>query len=221
MTGQELLDRMELLNQELQLQTGEADVTRGLLALNVAQDYFESQAARRPKLFGSNVGTVATSNGVETTAFPDGLIRVDRLQLIENSLPVYDLLPVKNTGGHRWSSRWPLYLFTSSVQGKPTHYWTNGRSFYWNPIPSGTHTIRYYGFVAASELTTGTTFQYADIAALPIAAFAVKVLKIGIDDDASSLDALAANTFGPTLDTLERGNRDGAAALEYTRNHTE
>ncbi len=43
---------MELVNQELQLQAGEENVTKGLLALNVAQDYFESLAAQRPQILG-------------------------------------------------------------------------------------------------------------------------------------------------------------------------
>jgi hypothetical protein len=57
MTGQTLLDTMELLNQELQLQSGEADVVRGLLALNIAQDHFEASAAKRPNIFGSSDST--------------------------------------------------------------------------------------------------------------------------------------------------------------------
>ena len=58
MTGQDLLDRMELVNQELQLQSGEADVTRGLLALNVAQDYLESILALHPGMMSDTTGTV-------------------------------------------------------------------------------------------------------------------------------------------------------------------
>src|SRR4051812_32985844 len=102
MTGQGLLDRMELLNAELQLQAGEADVTKGLLSLNVAQDYFESVAAQRGKLFGSAVGTVVTAANTESTAYPTGLLRLDRLQYIDpvTSRPAGDLTPIRRTGGH-------------------------------------------------------------------------------------------------------------------------
>ncbi len=76
MTGQDLLDRMELLNQELQLQSGEVDVTRGLLALNVAQDYFEVLAAGRKNIAGGGtpVSTVSTAAGVESTNYPSGVL---------------------------------------------------------------------------------------------------------------------------------------------------
>src|SRR3990167_9038126 len=98
-TGQSLLDRMELLNQELQLQSGESDVTRGLTALNVAQDCFEARAAARPNIYGSTtpVGTVTTTVNTENTAFPTGLLRLDRLQYIDpgTSRPAWDLNPIR------------------------------------------------------------------------------------------------------------------------------
>src|SRR3990170_3160975 len=82
-TGQSLLDRMELLDQELQLQSGENDVTRGLLALNVAQDYLETLLAVIPQVSGDNTTTVVTAASTETTAFPTGYLRIDRMQWID------------------------------------------------------------------------------------------------------------------------------------------
>jgi len=83
-TGQNLLDRMELVNQELQLQAGEADVVRGLVALNVAQDYLESLLASRGKSFiGTTPGNVVTAANTETTAFPAGVLRIDRMQVLD------------------------------------------------------------------------------------------------------------------------------------------
>jgi hypothetical protein len=90
-TGQDLLDRMELLDPELQLQSGETDVNRGLLALNVAQDHFESVVAIHPDLMGGAYGTVATAASTEITAFPTGLLRLDDLWMIDSGLPSYQM----------------------------------------------------------------------------------------------------------------------------------
>lgn len=220
MTGQDILDRMELLNAELQLQSGEQNVTKGLLALNVAQDFFESVAATRAKIFGSSVGTVTTAASTETTAFPTGLLRVDRLQLLDsNNLPVWDLVPSRRAGGHRPSAYWPLNMFITSISGKPTRYWTNGTSIYWDPLPNDAHTVRWYGFQAASNITAGGTFAYPDIVALPLASFAVRLYKLGLDDKTEDLSTLAVETFSKTLDTLSSAQRDGASGLEYTQVH--
>ena len=79
-TGQTLLDLMEVLDRGLQLQSGQTGVTMGLRAANAAQDYLESLLALQPNNYGSTVGTVTTTADTETTAFPTGLLRLDRLQ---------------------------------------------------------------------------------------------------------------------------------------------
>jgi hypothetical protein len=221
MTGQTLLDYMELLNQELQLQPGEANVTRGLLALNVAQDYFEAQAALRAQVFGSAVGTVTTAANTETTAYPAGLLRIDRLQLLDSgtSRPKAELVPIQRAGGQAAATYWPLNLISNST-GEPSRYWTNGTNIYWSPLPSGTSTVRYYGFASAATITASGTFAYPDMVAFPMAAFAASVLKVGVDDDPSSLGSLSTATFDPVLDALTQFNRDGAQAIEYTQVHS-
>lgn len=219
-TGQSLLDRMELLNAELQLQSGEADVTRGLLALNVAQDYFESVAATRKDILGGSVGTVATVNATETTAFPSGVLRIDRLHLLNsNSRPKRELDNLKRKGGHASVSFWPLNL-TDSSGGEPQAYWTNGTSIYWSPRPDGAYTVRYYGFSAASDITASGTFAYPDIVMLPLASFAVRIMKAGLDDPTTDFAQLANATFDSTIEALSRFNRDGSAGFEYTECHT-
>lgn len=218
MTGQGLLDRMELLNQELQLQAGEADVTRGLLALNVAQDYFESLAAQRAKILGSATGTVATTANTETTAFPTGVLRIDRLQTLNaSSRPAVELRRLSRAGGHAVSAPWPQSAFTGT--GTPSAYWTNGTSIYWSPLPSGTTTVRWYGFQAAADITAAGTFAYPDVVALPLASYATQLIKSGLDDDVTVLAGLANSTFTAALDAMEHFNRDGASGLEYTERH--
>lgn len=222
MTGQELLNRMELVNQELQLQSGETDVTRGLLALNVAQDYFEQLAAARKGCLGGQTANVTTTGSTETTAFPTGFLRIDRLQLLDASTlrPKFELRPIKRTGGHATSGVWP-YNFISGGSGSPFGYWTNGTSIYWQPLPSGTETIRVYGFKRASDVTASGTFSYDDGVSFPLAAFATRLMKIGVDDPAQDVSGLAQETFKSILDTLENFNRDGSADLEYSQVHTE
>ena len=223
MTGQSLLDRMELLNAELQLQPGEADVTRGLLALNVAQDYYESVASQRGKLYGGQTGTVTTSANTETTAFPTGVYRIDGLQYIDptTNRPGWDLVPIQRTGGHASRYGWFYQVMSNSGTGYPYGYYTNGTSIYWSPLPSGTHTIRWYGFQAQSDITASETFAYQDIVALPLASFAVRILKAGIDDNASDLAQLAVETFTQTLDSLSNPDRSRAVGFQYSRIHTE
>lgn len=222
MTGQSLLDRMELLNQELQLQAGEADVARGLLALNVAQDYFESVAAQRAKVFGSGIGNTTATANTESTTFPAAVLRIDRIQFIDpaTSKPAWDLQPLRRTGGHAVKSFWPMNLVASSMTGKPTGYWTNGSNIYWSPTPSATYTVRWYGFQAADDITAGGTFVYPDIVALPLASMAVRLVKGGLDDEVKEISSLALETFTQVLDTLGNFNRDGAPGMEYTEVHS-
>lgn len=221
MTGQTLLDTMELLNQELQLQPAEADVTRGLLALNIAQDYFESLVAVRKNVLGSSnpVGTVSTTASTESTTFPTGLLRIDRLQVITNNRPSSELRRLHRVGGQAFTGIWPWNLVSTPGTGVPSAYWTNGTNIYWAPVPDAIYTIRYYGFVAAADITASGTFLYPDIVRFPVASFAARLLKGGLDDPATDVAALANEAFKAALDTLSNFNRDGSPTYEYTTLH--
>ena len=222
-TGQSLLDRMELLNQELQLQSAEADVTRGLLALNVAQDTYEAQAALRANIYGSTtpVGTVTTAASTETTAFPSGVLRLDRLQFIDpsTSRPAWDLQPIRRVGAHAWNRYWPINIVSTTSTGRPRGYWTNRVNIYWDPLPDATHTVRYYGFTPAADITAGGTFAYEDVCLLPFASYAVALMRMGVDDDPAAHMRLASSVFDPVLDLLSGFQKDGAVGLEYDYSH--
>lgn len=222
MTGQTLLDTMELLDQELQLQSGEVDVTRGLLALNVAQDHFESVLSMNRDVVGDGTGDVTTTSGQETTAFPAGLLRLDRLQMLDsNGKPLYDLEPMDSTGGHIYYRSWPYNLISPLASpGRPDAYWTNGRNIYWAREPDDTYTVRWYGLQAADDITAAGTFAYPDIVRLPLATFAVRMMKMGVGDQVADIDTLAQATFGPVIESLAGFKRDGASGLAYTRQHT-
>jgi hypothetical protein len=221
MTGQDLLNTMELLNAELQLQSGEEDVTRGLTALNRAQDYFETIAASVPGFKGDTTGEVLSVDSTETTAFPTGVLRIDAIwRLGTNSLPEQRLDPIHETGGHLPTLSWPVSLgYASASPGKPTGYYTNARSIYWSPLPNDAYTFRWYGFQAASDITAGGTFAYDDVVALPLASFACRLMKIGLDDDQDDIGTLAENTFRPVIKALSHTNRDGGKPLQYRYSH--
>lgn len=221
MIGQSLLDTMELLNQELQLQTSENDQVRGLLALNVAQDYFESRASQEGSIKGDQTGNVLTAANTETSAFPSGFLRVDRIQLLDSVTlqPVADIDNISRVGGHANKARWPYSALGITTPGAPEGYYTNGRNIYWSPLPDNIYTLRVYGFKAADDITALGTFAYEDEVRLPLAAFATMILKIGVDDSPSNVSQLADAAFKDVIASLSGTNRDGAAPLEYTRFH--
>lgn len=219
MTGQTLLDTMELLDPELQLQVGEVDVTKGLLALNIAQDHLESLLAEIPNVLGSTVGTVNTVSNTETVAFPSTLLRLDGLQFLDpsTSKPLYNLQPLYNTGGHAAPTYWPVD--SSVTTGRPRAYWTNGTNIYFTPYPDAVYTLRWYGFAPAADITASGTFAYKDIARLPIATFATKVISLGLDDPQEDLMELAKETFNPVLKVYERFRREAGRGYQYKYVH--
>lgn len=225
MTGQTLLNYMEILFPELQLQTGESDVTKGLLALNIAQDGFEALVAQEPEIHCGTTagvpGTVTTTQDQEYTTYPAGLLRLDRLQYISpvSSLPMWNVERIETPGDH--SISWPFALSTSSplTSGVPVRYWENGTRIYWSPTPNTTHTIRYYGFVAAADITAAGTFTYPDVVALPVASLAVRIIKVGLDDEAGDVSGIAKAFLEPAIKTLANHNRDNARMLRYRYIH--
>jgi len=223
-TGQSMLDTMEALDRGLQLQSGETGVTLALRALNAAQDHFESLMALEPNSLASSVATVTTTASTETTAFPTGLVRLDRLQFIDpnTSLPAWDLVRVGPVGDHySQETVYPSFASNSTTSGRPKRYYTNGTLIYWDPLPDATHTVRYYGLKLADDITASGTFAYPDSAALAVAQFAVKMLRTGKDDDVSSITEVGMQVFGPVIRGMARFNRDRPPGYDYRYFHTE
>ena len=171
---------------------------------------------------GDTTGTVATVNNTETTVFPAGVLRIDRLQFLDptTSRPQWDLERIGPSGGHAMSRRWPFYLFTTQAPGRPYAYWTNGRNIYWAPLPNGAYNVRWYGLQSATDITAGGTFAYPDIVMLPLASFAVKLMGLGVGDDVGDHASLAQETFSPVISALERYVRDRVAPFDYRYTHT-
>src|SRR5262245_8838166 len=111
MTIQTILNQMMLLNNELQLETSGSDVTTGLTAVNASLSYFESLVSQYPRILGDQTADITTTANTETTSFPTGFLRIDRIQMIDTTqspnLPIYDVIDIKKVGGHRWSAYWP------------------------------------------------------------------------------------------------------------------
>lgn len=219
-TGQSLLNWMEILFPELQLQSGESDVTKGLLALNAAQDMLETHMAQYKDVMGSSTTTAAISSGVEYTTYPTGLLRVDAVDMLDGASQVeYRLSPDHETGGHAFSKPWPWNVYLPSTTGRPMSFWTNGTRLYWAPLPSQNDTVRIYGLIAASDITASGTFTYPDICILPLSTLACKLIRTGLDDPIDNYMQLAQETFNPVLDVLSGFNRTGPSAYTYTRPH--
>lgn len=220
-TGQTILNLMEALDPELQLQSGESDVTKGLAVLNAAQDAFESLASQHPQVFGSAVSTLTTTQNQEYTTYPSGLLRLDGLDMLDSdSLPEYQIRSKKQRGGHRYGRPYWWDYISTTAMGKPAVYWTNGTRIYWDPIPdASTYVIRYYGFAAAADITASGTFTYPDMVVLPLASFAVRILRTGLDDPIADISALGKDIIGPVVTSLAGFNRDGGHGYVYMFNH--
>lgn len=219
-TGQTLLDWMEILFPEMQLQSGESDVTKGLLALNAAQDMLETHMSQYADIFGSSTTTVQTTNNQEYTTYPSGGLRVDAIDMLDSNSEVeYRLTGANETGGHAFGRPWPWNVYIPTTTGKPLRFWMNGTRIYWDPKPNDAYTLRVYGLIGASDITAGGTFAYPDMCIVPVAVLASKLIRIGLDDPIDHYSALAADTFNPVLDSLSGFDRTGPKGYTYSRPH--
>ena len=220
-TGQTILDLMEGLDASLQLQNSESGVTKGLIAANAAQEYLESLLALEPNSYGSTFATVPTTADAASTTFPSGLLRIDRLQYINPSTnrPERDLR-FEGYIGTQYGDEYSGLSLSTSTTGSPARYWTNGSVFLWDPVPDAVHTVRYYGLIAKSDITASGTFGFPDLAMLPVAQYAVELLKIGTDDEVQSWAAIGQKAFAPFLEWAGRFNRDRAPGYDYRYYHS-
>lgn len=217
-TGQTLLDTMELVNEELQLQSGEADVTRGLVALNRSQDWFEGLLSSQRQAIPNTPISISILANVATTAWPTGYLRIDTIQLLDpvTGFPLWNIDPERTPPETPVSTLLP-FIYPSG--GRPTRYWGNGTLIYWDPLPKQNDTARVYGFVAASDLTAGATFAYPDYCLLPVATFAAKLMKLGLGDPTGDLDSLAKVTFETAIKQMTRYVSDHSSQPDYRYRH--
>ncbi len=220
-TGQAILNIMEVLFPELQLQSGEGDVVKGLVCLNAAQDMFETHAAQYKDFMGGAVSSLTTSAGVEYTAFPSSLLRLDGIDFLDQGTlrPAFPLRALYRRGEQATANFWPFSLIATTNTGAPRAYWTNGTRIYWAPFPDGDYTLRTYGFSSAADITAVGTFAYPDAVMLPLAVVACKIARLGLDDGIEAYSAFATETFNPVLDLLSNYRRDGLQSPSYSYTH--
>jgi hypothetical protein len=222
MTIATLLRKMRVLDNELDIDAGGADETRAIDALDMAQDAFEGVIANVPDLLGtkSDVLIASTANG-ESTAWPATLVRLDTLYLLDaSSRQRWEVKVIHKTGGHA-----PIALPFSATavqsSGAPREAYTNRADLYWSPIPDTIYAFRAYGLFSKADITARTeTFAYPDLISLPMAAYAVRLMEMGIDDPSEELKALAEETFNPAIKALGRPTRQGAEGRVYSEVHT-
>lgn len=221
MTGADLLTRMQVIANELEIASGGDDETKCLAALDMAQDYFEDVAASMPRI-GQTKTTVTTAADTETTSLPSGLLRLDSVWYIDatTSRPAWEVLPITDTGGHRPQSPWPFNLVMTPGTGAPRRYAYDSENFYWLPEPDAVYTLRVQGLFSKTALTSrSTTFGWPDSVSVPIAAFAVRLLETSIDDPSDDVSALAEEAFVPVLRRLRKLQRQAPMGRHYTHMH--
>ena len=222
MTLATLLGYMEIFDNELETGSGESDESRSLTALNMATDLFEVVAQTRAKML-QTYAELTTTASQEYTTRPAGLLRLDSLWLIDSATgrPARELDPIDETGGHAVDGISPLTLTSSTITGAPREYQLNSSRFLWRPVPDAVWTLRYYGLIAASDYSARTdTFPYPDAVAVPLSAFAVKMLAIGVGDSTEELHAFAEDTFAPVLKALAKSQHVKPPSRFYSRVHT-
>lgn len=214
---------MEVLNQELQLQTGEDDVARGLTALNIAQDGLDALIAKEA---GTRMKTLPaaftmTANQ-EFTAIPTGYLRTDRLQLMDTTGTTvqWDLRNLRKVGSHNIGRAWlTQLLIPGPATGSVYWYEDTGTQYWWRPTPDVAYKVRWWGYQAATDLAVGTTFEFPDYCAMPLAAMAVEILLTGIGDDPTDVGKLGEKHLKTALEQMRNFNKDGGTPLEYRYSH--
>ena len=228
MTIASILTKMQVLDNELDVSSGGADETRAISALDMAQDAFEAFIANHPGLLGTKTDTTTTTASTEATAWPSTLMRLDNMYLMNTSstpnLPQWEIEIIQDVGGHiPAGGAWPFGLYSTTPMGKgaPRKAFTDRANFYWQPLPDATYTVRLYGLFSKDEITSrSATFAYPDVVAVPMAAYAVRMMEMGIDDPSDELAALAEELYAPVINLLRQPTRQRAQARQYQYFHT-
>lgn len=225
MTVATLLSYMAILDNELEVGSGEDDEDSAITALNLAQDYFEILAANYAEIL-STTFAVTTTALTEATTYPTGVLRLDSLWMVDTAstpnLPAFELDPIYDVGGHRTSGSWvSRVMATGRAPGQPVKYWTNEEQIFWAPLPDAVYTLRGYGLRAKDDFALRSdTFNYRDHVAHPLAVFACKVLSLGVGDSTAELEALATQLFTPLMRKFRRFQRQGPRGRAFTEFHT-
>jgi hypothetical protein len=208
---------MMLADNELDLVASGDDVSRGLVAVNLVQDWFELMAAQESGVCQST-DSVSIGSGFEYTSFPADLLRMDgdpELLDATTLLPIGELTYIDKVGGHR---RAPF----AANSGCPAEYWTEGPGgrFYWSPQPDANYEVRIYGLWAKADYTIASdTFLYPDSVAVLVSQFGPLILRTGLDRDLSGVQSLVKQAAKDVIEALKGFRRVDAPSRVYTEIH--
>lgn len=224
MTIANILTKMSVLDNELDISSGGADETRAISALDMAQDAWESIIANHPDLLGTAANTATVAN-TEATAWPTGLLRIDTMWYMNTdstpNLPAWKIDLIQDVGGHMVGAGWPANLSMGMGKGKPVGCYTNRANLYWRPLPDAVYTVRINGLYAATDISVRTaTFAYPDQASNPLAAYASRLLSMGVADPSEEMKALADEMFAPVINMLRQPTRQRPQSRQYSRVHS-
>ena len=223
MTIASILEQISIVDNELDVSANGADESRCITALDMAQNMFESILANHPDTLGT-IGTVATVAGQQYSNWPTGLLRLDNLYLLNSEgRQVQQINIIQDVGGQSGAGGWPWNStgFAGSGSGSPRQAYTNRQYLFWSPIPDAVYTLRTYGLVAKTDLTSrDQTFEYPDEVSTPLAIFADRLLSIGVGDPSDELRTLAEQMFAPVINMLRKPTRQRPQSRQYSRTHT-
>lgn len=219
MTAADLLARLNVLDNELSIDTGAADESRALLALDLAQDYYETAAAIQGRLVNT-VATLVMTPSSSSSSWPSGMLRIDSVLYSDGSGEVEYR---DQTGAHLRppSSPWPLISGSLAQAGKPYEFWdVPDAALYWIPTPDAAYTVSVIGYRAQSSLTTrDVVFGHSDVVAGPLCAFALRLMELGVDDPSEEYQTLADAWFLPLIKMQRRRLRPRPVGRVYSRVH--
>lgn len=214
---------MMVYDNQLDLVAGGDDVARGLVVVNLVQDWWEAAAARYPDI-QQETTTLTTTANQETTTWPTALKRLDELWMLDsNSRQVYTLEPIVEVGGHTPSAPWPLgMVFSPGATGAPRGYYAKGHKsgFFWDPIPNAVYTLRAYGLLAQADYTAAAnTLSYEDDIALVVAPHATSLMRMGLERDISKVQVSADAAFTAVIKSQGKAVRVESASRWYSDYH--
>lgn len=193
--------------------TAGSNQTRAVETLNHAQDFLETVIGAVEDLLPSVDDSVSQTVGQEYSSTPSRLLRIDSLWFLDasDSLPRYEITPIRNPGGHRTGSSSPLFSVSSSSTGRPEGYWwARGASrVYWSRQPDATNNVRFVGFFGAADITIApdSTFAYEDALIYPVAQVAATVFRFRRRDNWEEMRAYAMSVFEPVVVQMQRAWR--------------
>lgn len=223
MTIQTLFNRMALFDNQFDLIVGGDDVARGLIAVNLVQDWFELACMPIAELFQTDQ-TFTTTAAQEHTTWPANLMRIDSLYLLDaNSKQVRELEPFDITGAYYPGFPWPIDTLTGlTANGAPWEYegQQQGGKIRWSPTPDQVYTIRGYGLWAVADYAAAAdTLLYPDSVALTFGPHAAQILRTGLDRDLSAVQGAAMVAFDRIAAAYGKTIHTGPESRVYTEIH--